>query len=462
MNPVSLSYLLGILLGLFTFLAELVILRHMSTFWGSGIKATGFILFLFILGIGIGDLLTLLKLRRDTLILIVGSLSLVILALLPLFIYSIPSHKIAFSFCFSLFVAAPGIISGYFYTRLIQDLRHQATIIFILVNTLGSLTGCLLSYVLLNVIGISELLIILSFFLIAFLFRQKILFWGTLSIASVMSFVLFYSGQHVSPAVYHQLLEERKSITYPIESLYNSIADQDLIFNKASQYGAVMVDNQYRLYVNNVLMCGKDLNEEIINPEIVSHMNLNDKKVLIIGLGCGATLEEYLAQNKQQDLRVTVLEINPVVLEAQKLFYESDNPVDDQRVNMITGDGYNYLLDSSDDFDTIIVDSSDPVSLESSKLYTVDFNRLIFSHLTDDGYIVWRTVITNSDFDRVCYSNIRSVFPSVMLRKIDYAVFYFGTKKPFFFELTQEEADLLNYFESQPFIINSIDHPVIK
>ena len=84
------------------------------------------------------------------------------------------------------------------------------------------------------------------------------------------------------------------------------------------------------------------------------------KRVLIIGGGDGVTLKEVL---KHRVENVVMVELDQEVIELSKRYFPqvSDGAFDDRRVNLVIGDGAEYVTQVDAQFDVVIIDSTDPV-----------------------------------------------------------------------------------------------------
>jgi hypothetical protein len=104
--------------------------------------------------------------------------------------------------------------------------------------------------------------------------------------------------------------------------------------------------------------------DNYIYHEMIAHVPLMAhgaaKRVLIIGGGDGGTLKEVL---KHPVEHVVLIEIDDDVIELSKRFFPqvSDGAFEDRRVNLVIGDGVEYVTQTEAKFDAVIVDSTDPI-----------------------------------------------------------------------------------------------------
>lgn len=125
--------------------------------------------------------------------------------------------------------------------------------------------------------------------------------------------------------------------------------------------------------------------EMIAHPAIFAHGEV--KKVLVIGGGDGGTVREVLRHNEVEE--VTMVEIDGEVIEACKKHLPSiASSFDDERLEVIVGDGIEYVKNADkDQYDMIIVDGSDPVG-PAEGLFTVEFYTNCHKALNDKGILV--------------------------------------------------------------------------
>ncbi len=110
--------------------------------------------------------------------------------------------------------------------------------------------------------------------------------------------------------------------------------------------------------------------EMFTHTPIFSHGNV--KSVLIIGGGDGGILREVLKHKSIE--RAVMIEIDGEVIDLCKKHMPSLNngSFDDKRAEVRVDDGINYVKTTTDKFDLIIVDSTDPINV-GEVLFTDEF-----------------------------------------------------------------------------------------
>ena len=116
--------------------------------------------------------------------------------------------------------------------------------------------------------------------------------------------------------------------------------------------------------------------DEFIYHEMMAHVPIfahgQAKRVLIIGGGDGGMLREVL---RHKDIeQVTMVEIDSAVIDMAKEYLpnHSAGAFDDTRAHIVIADGMDYVRDSSEHFDIIISDSTDPIG-PGEVLFSDDF-----------------------------------------------------------------------------------------
>ena len=157
--------------------------------------------------------------------------------------------------------------------------------------------------------------------------------------------------------------------------------------------------------------------DEFVYHEVMAHIpymvSRKCKNVLIIGGGDGGVVREF---TKHQDIeRIDLVEIDERVIEVSKKFFpECTAGLDDPRVNILPQDGFAFIKSKKNEYDIIIIDSTDPEDFASG-LFTSDFYQDVYNALTEDGIMMNQT--ENPFLDEYgiknIYQNMRKSFPIV-------------------------------------------------
>lgn len=122
--------------------------------------------------------------------------------------------------------------------------------------------------------------------------------------------------------------------------------------------------------------------EMLVHPALACHPR--PEKVMIIGGGDGGALREVL---KHPVKKAWLVEIDQEVIRAcQQHFPWLDAALSDPRAELAIADGFDFIQQTRDRFDVIIIDSSDPVG-PSAILHARDFYLKLKRVLKSDGII---------------------------------------------------------------------------
>jgi predicted membrane-bound spermidine synthase len=104
---------------------------------------------------------------------------------------------------------------------------------------------------------------------------------------------------------------------------------------------------------------------------------------LVVGLGGGAT-SSAVAQKARGEVKV--VELSAGMVAAARTFSDANwNVLDNPRVRLVVTDGRNYILLANEQYDYVVADTIYPTQAYSSNLYSIDYYRLLASHLTENG-----------------------------------------------------------------------------
>jgi spermidine synthase len=130
--------------------------------------------------------------------------------------------------------------------------------------------------------------------------------------------------------------------------------------------------------------------DEFIYHEMITHIPMavhpDVRKVLVIGAGDGGAVRE-LAKYPTIE-RIDLVEIDEQVIDVCKEFLpQTACCFDDSRLTIYNQDGLKFIRKYEDEYDLIIVDSTDPFG-PGEGLFTKEFYGNCFKALKDDGIMV--------------------------------------------------------------------------
>ena len=142
-----------------------------------------------------------------------------------------------------------------------------------------------------------------------------------------------------------------------------------------------------REQVANVMLTERD---EFIYDEMIVHVPMavhkEAKDILVIGAGDGGVVRELTRYDRVE--RIDLVEMDPQVVEACRAYLPGNAcRMDDRRVHIYFENALKYIRRCEEEYDLIIVDSSDPFG-PSEGLFTREFYGSCFNALKEDGIMV--------------------------------------------------------------------------
>ncbi|HWR82497.1 MAG TPA: polyamine aminopropyltransferase [Candidatus Deferrimicrobium sp.] len=193
-----------------------------------------------------------------------------------------------------------------------------------------------------------------------------------------------------------------------VESVESEFQRIDVLETK--DYGKMLV-----LY-GSLMACDNDNNAY---NEMITHVPLfvhpAPKKVLIIGGGDGGALTEAMKHPEVESC--TMCEIDRMVVEVSKRHFPYlTTGLSDPRARVVYQDGKIFIRDTTQKFDIIMLDLSDPVG-PAADLFQMPFHRQVYDRLNDDGIMIAQSESPyyNQETVRAVYRNLRQVFPIVKM-----------------------------------------------
>ena len=176
--------------------------------------------------------------------------------------------------------------------------------------------------------------------------------------------------------------EYRQSLSID-ELLYDSKTDvQHLQLFRNNRFGRILT-------LDGVVQTTEG--DEFIYHEMLTHVPLlahgHARRVLIVGGGDGGMAREVLRHNCIDS--VTMVEIDAGVVEFSKTYLPSlsNGAFDDPRLDLVIADGAEFMTDTTDQFDVIIIDSTDPIG-PGEVLFSDSFYSHACNRLAEGGVIV--------------------------------------------------------------------------
>jgi len=155
--------------------------------------------------------------------------------------------------------------------------------------------------------------------------------------------------------------------------------------------------------------------DEFCYHEMIAHVPLcvhsKAQKVLVIGGGDGGTVREILKHDNVKE--VDVCEIDEKVIEISKRHFPYlANSLDDPRVKIYCKDGNKFIKDHKNEYDLIIVDSSDPIG-PAEVLFRKEFYEAMSQSLKNNGIVVTQaeSFFYHQKIIKSLFSFIKDIYP---------------------------------------------------
>ena len=293
------------------------------------------------------------------------------------------------------------------------------------VNSLASVAGALVSgFVALPLIGLQHTLQLASVLLVAG--AVTVLVWGSLSRATrVTAFAaaMLALGVLVASPPWDRELLASGIYKYTRDVPRGSDLETALKAGRLLYYreGAVATVSVKRLTGTLSLSVDGKVDAstssgDMLTQKLLAHLPLllhgNPRRVCIIGLGGGVTLEASLIHPIAS---ADIVEISPEVVEASRYFArENHDALSDPRAHLVVGDGRSHVLLSSGAYDVIISEPSNPWIAGIAALFTREFFTALRGRLAPGGILCqWAHTYDISDRDlRSIAATFASVFPN--------------------------------------------------
>lgn len=161
------------------------------------------------------------------------------------------------------------------------------------------------------------------------------------------------------------------------------------------------------------------IKDEYVYHEMITHIPLfthpNPKKVLVVGGGDGGAIREILKHPSVE--KAVLCEIDEdVIIECKKYLPEISCALENNRCEVFIGDGIKYVHEHKNEFDIVIVDSTDPFGAAEG-LFGGSFYKEIYECLTEDGIFVAQTETPFylPEVVKRVYDDAKAVFPVTKL-----------------------------------------------
>ncbi|NLK95676.1 MAG: polyamine aminopropyltransferase [Clostridiales bacterium] len=205
--------------------------------------------------------------------------------------------------------------------------------------------------------------------------------------------------------------EHTKNVRFSIKvekQIVNTKGDfQRIDILETKEFGRILVLDGYLMTTEK---------DEFIYHEMITHVpmavNPNIEKVLVIGAGDGGTIRELTRYDSIK--QIDMVEIDKAVVDiCKEYFTQTACKLDDKRVHIFYEDGLKYVRTKKDEYDLIIVDSTDPFG-PGEGLFTKEFYGNCYNALKEDGILINQHespyYLNDAKAMQRAHKNIHSVF----------------------------------------------------
>jgi spermidine synthase len=215
---------------------------------------------------------------------------------------------------------------------------------------------------------------------------------------------LWFTEYHTKDARFSMRIEK------PVVSLESKFQRIDVF--DSYDFGRVLVIDGF------VMLTERD---EFIYHEMITHVpmavNPEIKEVLVIGAGDGGVVRELTRYDSIK--RIDMVEIDKLVVDVCKEYLpQTACKLVDPRVNLFFEDGLKFVANKDNEYDLIIVDSTDPIGPGES-LFTKEFYENCFNALKSSGIMVNQHESPYYPDDALAmqnaHRNIKAAFPIALV-----------------------------------------------
>ncbi|TFG90100.1 MAG: polyamine aminopropyltransferase [Candidatus Atribacteria bacterium] len=193
-------------------------------------------------------------------------------------------------------------------------------------------------------------------------------------------------------------------ITKSLEKIKSEFQEIEVV--ESESFGKVLL-------IDGVIMLTES--DEFCYHEMITHVPLcvhpKAQKVLVIGGGDGGAIREILKHDNIKEIEIC--EIDKKVIEVSKRHFPNlGNSFDDPKVKIFCEDGNKFIRKRKNEYDLIVVDSSDPIG-PAEVLFRKEFYEAMYQALKDDGIVVTQaeSFFYHQKIIKSLFSFIKDIYP---------------------------------------------------
>jgi spermidine synthase len=168
-----------------------------------------------------------------------------------------------------------------------------------------------------------------------------------------------------------------------------------IVYQEQTRYQKIVVTewkDDFWLFINGSTQFSTYDEERYHEPLVHPVMGLIEERndILLLGGGDGLAAREILKYSDVESL--TVVDLDPAMTrlaQQDKIFLNiNQGSLNDPRVRVVNQDAYQFIKESGNFYDAIIIDLPDPKSVSLSLLYSLGFYKMLEKHLKPFGAMV--------------------------------------------------------------------------
>ncbi|QQE11339.1 polyamine aminopropyltransferase [Planctomycetota bacterium] len=185
--------------------------------------------------------------------------------------------------------------------------------------------------------------------------------------------------------------------SYVLRFAEGQLYSDQIVFIEQTPYQRIVLtkhelSGKHRLYLDGHLQFAEGdeyrYHESLVHP--IMSLSGNKANILVLGGGDGMVIREVLKYKKVK--RIDLVDIDPAMVDLCRrngpIKRINKGALEDDKLIVHFQDAFTFLQKSNRSYDRIIVDLPDPHNEVLSKLYSIEFYRLLRSRLDNDGYFV--------------------------------------------------------------------------
>lgn len=222
-----------------------------------------------------------------------------------------------------------------------------------------------------------------------------------------VSFWLFYTLRHQVNAGLQKILYTSYVIVGMVIFAGLGFAKPLVLFGEQAKYKDKIVYSEQTKYQKIVITSWQEWHSLYINgnqqlstfdeylyhePMVHTVMGLTPtkKNILVLGGGDGCIVRELLKYSEIE--KITLVDLDQKMIDlgkSNKIFTKiNNNALNDKKVITVVEDAFNYVDQSKELYDVILVDLPDPNNIDLNKLYTKEFYSLCYKKLSNNGSLI--------------------------------------------------------------------------